>query len=82
MYSTALANWAIYIYSWDGRVHAFPIRISPKVNMIVRLEFELASYDVAVLHVRDCFTGTAFPPKNSHLKAYNYLQIISIRWEH
>ena len=39
-------------HSWRGkRVHAFPKGISPKVNVIVGLEFELAYYDVAVKQV-------------------------------
>ena len=32
----------------DKWVHTFPKGISPKVNVIARLEFELATYDVAV----------------------------------
>ena len=33
------------------RIHTFSPDISLKVNVIVRLEFDLASYDVAVQHV-------------------------------
>ena len=32
----------------DQKVHAFAMGICPKVNVIVRLEFELAYYDVVV----------------------------------
>ena len=32
----------------DKRVHTFPKGISPKVNVIARLEFELINYDVVV----------------------------------
>ena len=32
-------------------VHAFPKGISPKVNIIARLEFELANFEVAVQRV-------------------------------
>ena len=35
----------------DKRVHAFPKSISPKVNVIARLEFELAYSEVAILNV-------------------------------
>ena len=33
-------------------IHAFPKGISPKVNVLARLEFELAYYDVKLKHVR------------------------------
>ena len=36
----------------------FPKGISPKVNIIARLEVELADYDVTVLQVSHCTTGT------------------------
>ena len=37
--------------SWeDKQVHAFPKGTCPKVNIIVRLEFELAYYDSTVQH--------------------------------
>ena len=31
---------------WGKDVHTFPTDISPKVNVIARLEFELPYYDV------------------------------------
>ena len=34
----------------DKGVHTFPKDICPKVNVIARLEFELAYYDFAVHH--------------------------------
>ena len=35
-----------YSNSWEDKgVHTFPKRIHPKVNVIVRLEFELTYYD-------------------------------------
>ena len=41
-------------HSWeDKEVHIFPKGIYPKVNIIARLEFELAYYDVAV----QCFNN-------------------------
>ncbi len=43
----------------DKGVHTFAKGISPKVNVIVRLEFELAYYDVAALHVNHCTTKMA-----------------------
>ena len=38
-------------------VHAFPKGISPEMNVIVRLEFELAFYDVTVDHASHYATG-------------------------
>ena len=35
----------------DKRVHSFHGGISPKMNVIARLEIELAYYDVTVQHV-------------------------------
>ena len=39
--------WYYLTHSWKG-VHTFPKGICPKVNVIARLEFELAYYDSAV----------------------------------
>ena len=48
--------------SWeDKRVHTFPKGIYPKVNVIARLEYELAFYDSAV-HCFNHYT-TRTPPK-------------------
>ena len=41
----------------DKGVSIFPKGISLKVNVIARLEFELASYDVAVQLVNDYASG-------------------------
>ena len=47
--------------SWkDKGVHSFPKGISPKVNIIERLEFELAYSDSAFKHFIPYTTGT--PP--------------------
>ena len=43
VYSTAPADWA----EKENEVHAFSESICPKVNILARLEFELANYDVA-----------------------------------
>ena len=41
--------YSYFTHSWeDDEVHTFPKGICPKVNVIVRLEFELAYYDPAV----------------------------------
>ena len=40
------------------RVHAFRKDISPKINVIVRLEIELAYPNVVVQHVNRYTTGT------------------------
>ena len=39
----------------------FPKSISPKVNVIARLEFELAYYDVIVQHFSHYATGIFVP---------------------
>ena len=39
----------LFIHSWEDKgVHTFPKSICPKVNVIARLEYELAHYDSAV----------------------------------
>ena len=41
--------WYYLTHSWEDKgVHTFPKGICPKVNVIVRLEYELAYYDSAV----------------------------------
>ena len=41
--------WCYLTHSWEDKgVHTFPKGICPKVNVIARLEYELASYDSAV----------------------------------
>ena len=43
--------WYYLTHSWEDKgVHTFPNGICPKVNVIVRLEYELAYYDSAVHH--------------------------------
>ena len=44
----------------DKRVHTFPKGISPKGNIIARLEFELAYYDVTVKHLSHCVSRRLF----------------------
>ena len=42
-------SWCNLTHSWEDKgVHTFPKGICPKVNIIVRLEYELAYYDSAV----------------------------------
>ena len=48
----------------DKKVHVFPKGISPNMNVIARLEFELAYYDVAVHHI------SLSPNKDSPLAKY------------
>ena len=50
------------------RFHAFRKDISPKVNVIAQLEFELAYYDVTAKHVSRYATMSSFSPivGNSH----------------
>ena len=39
---------------WNNSVHTFPKGISPKVNVVAGLKFELPFYDATVLHIY-CF---------------------------
>ena len=48
----------------DKGVHAFPKRISPKVNKIERLEFELAYYESTVQHFRPYTMETSTSPSS------------------
>ena len=74
---------------WEDKgVHTFPKGICPKVNVIARLKYELA-YSESVVHPLNHYT-TRTPQlvsplllllllnRNSHLKSYNCLEIISI----
>ena len=47
----------------DKGVHTFPENISPKVNIIMQLEFKLAYFNVAVQHVSHYTTTTPPPPQ-------------------
>ena len=48
-------------HSWEDKgVHTFPKGICPKVNVIARLEYELAYYDSAVHRFNNYTTRT--PP--------------------
>ena len=52
-------QWCYLTYSWKNKgVHSFTKGICPKVNVIVRLEFELAYYDSVVLHFNHYTTRT------------------------
>ena len=46
-----LNNGSGVISRRDNGVHTFPKDISPKVNVITWLEYELVYYDIAVQHV-------------------------------
>ena len=55
-------------HSWDDKgVHTFPNGICPKVNVIARLEYELAYYDSAV-HRFNHYTTKTPPPKKEEEK--------------
>ena len=45
-------------YLGNKGLHTFPKGISPKMNVIARLEFEFASYNVTVQHVNYYTVGT------------------------
>ena len=47
-------QWLYLTHRWEDKgVHTFPKGVCPKVNVIARLEFELAYYDSALLHHGD-----------------------------
>ena len=48
-----------------GFIH-FGKGINPKINIIERLEFELANYDVIAYKVNHYATGTLFPVDSNH----------------
>ena len=53
--------WYYLTHSWEDKgVHTFPKGICPKVNVIARLEYELAYYDSAVHRFNHYTTRT--PP--------------------
>ena len=55
-------QWYYLTHSWEDKgVHTFPKGICPKVNVIARLEYELAYYDSAVHRFND-YT-TRIPPR-------------------
>ena len=56
--------WYYLTHSWEDKgVHTFPKVICPKVNVIARLEYELAYYDSAVYRFNHYTTRTP-PPGN------------------
>ena len=59
-------SWYYLTHSWEDKgVHTFPKGICPKVNVIVRLEYELAYYDSTVQRFTHYTTRTP-PWKNDH----------------
>ena len=54
-------QWHYLTHNWEDKgVHTFPKGICPKVNVIARLEYELANYDSAVHRFNHYTTRT--PP--------------------
>ena len=42
-------QWHFLTHSWESKeVHTFPKGISPKVNVLARLEFELAHFEATI----------------------------------
>ena len=73
-------QWCYLTHSWeDKRVHTFPKSICPKVNVIARLEYELAYYD-CVVHRFNHYT-TRTPPgsvENTQEVVKNQLNPVSV----
>ena len=53
-------------------VHSFPMSICPRVNVIARLEFELAYYDSAVQPFNHYTSGTPLALLNGDLSILNH----------
>ena len=67
-------QWYYLTHSWEDKgVHTFPKDICPKVNVIARLEYELAYYDSAVHRFNHYTTRT--PPRSF---SYTYTHILSL----
>ena len=65
--------WNYLTHSWENKgVHTFPKDICPKVNVIARLEYELAYYDSAVHHFNHYTTRT--PPIFRRKSIWNHRQ--------
>ena len=59
-------QWCYLTHSWEDKgVYIVPKSICPKVNVIVRLEFELTYYNPTVHHF-NCYT-TRTPLQNLHV---------------
>ena len=55
-------EWYYLTHSWrDKEAHTFPKDISLKLNVIERLEFELAYFEATVQHFSYYATGTRIP---------------------
>ena len=64
-------KWYYLTHSWEDKgFHTFPKGICPKVNVIARLEYELAYYDFAVHHFNYYTTRT--PPLGFELVSISY----------
>ena len=63
-YTTSTSIFFFFYYlthSWEDKgVHTFPKGICPKVNVIARLEYELAYYDSAIIALT--ITSRGHPP--------------------
>ena len=64
--------WYYLTHSWEDKgAHTFPKGICPKVNVIARLEYELASYDSAV-HRFNHYTTRTPPAYRYRYSIYTY----------
>ena len=66
--------WYDLTHSWEDKgVHTFPKGICPKVNLLVRLEYELAYYDSEVHRFNHYTTRT--PPPPNELRLLRIIQV-------
>ena len=73
--------WYYLTHSWkDKGVHTFPKGTCPKVNVIARLEYELAYYDSAVHRFNHYSTRTPPPPTQVPMDKYGETQGRYIWW--
>ena len=77
-------QWYYLTHSWeDKRVHTFSKGICPKVNVIARLEYELAYYDSAVHGFNHYTTRTHTPCKKGISLNYSlYFKWVFIQTVH
>ena len=73
-------QWHYLTHSWEDKgVHTFPKGICPNVNVIARLEYELAYYDSAVQRFNHYTTRT--PPRlDVRLSVYAYMSAFVREW--
>ena len=74
-------SWYYLTHSWEDKgFHTFPKGICPKVNVIARLEYELADFDSSVHHFNHYTTWILLSllSNNNNLPAVIWFQLFLI----